>query len=463
METNTQVAIIHNSIEIFKTAPEVLKANQDRTNKAVAVGNNILAAWKEAWNIEDENEKLAALLAVDERSNNYLVNCKKVLSEEKEARAAITQMMDEFKKMFTSADNDIDVTKQGTAPMAVQTNRNEYSKFSFQVAERKRKEAELIAAKAKEAIDIKSNIELNLNAQFSDHLLRKKQSLTQNFNSLSLDDFEERSNKLKALKPEPKFIPQALCTFNIKYHSDTELAEMVDSILSDKMGDMNSTYIAEMSLLIDELIDKLPSKKAELEEQKRLAEEAAEAARRAKEAEEQRQAAIAKANAKEKERLEKEAAEQRKKEEEEQAELKRKQDAAAAEQKKREEEEAERLRAEAEEAKAKADQETEIKAQGEQTMVMFETEAATADIQVAEARQGYDIIVVHQAGWVQIFQLWFEQEGKNLPIDKIGNTKLDQMKSWAEKQAHKTGTKIESKFLKYEETFKAVNRKSSSK
>ena len=94
---------------------------------------------------------------------------------------------------------------------------------------------------------------------------------------------------------------------------------------------------------------------------------------------------------------------------------------------------------------------------------MFETEAATADIQVAEARQGYDIIVVHQAGWVQIFQLWFEQEGKNLPIDKIGNTKLDQMKSWAEKQAHKTGTKIESKFLKYEETFKAVNRKSSSK
>ncbi|MBK7883038.1 MAG: hypothetical protein IPJ81_03900 [Chitinophagaceae bacterium] len=59
----------------------------------------------------------------------------------------------------------------------------------------------------------------------------------------------------------------------------------------------------------------------------------------------------------------------------------------------------------------------------------------------------------------EIFAMWFEKEGKNLPIDKIGNTKLDQMKAWAEKHAFKTGTKIESKFIKYEESFKAVNRK----
>ncbi len=36
---------------------------------------------------------------------------------------------------------------------------------------------------------------------------------------------------------------------------------------------------------------------------------------------------------------------------------------------------------------------------------------------------------------------------------------MDQMKAWAEKHAQKTGTFIESKFLKYEESFKAVNRK----
>ena len=40
METNTQVAIIHNSIEIFKAAPEVLKANQDRTKKRVREWTN---------------------------------------------------------------------------------------------------------------------------------------------------------------------------------------------------------------------------------------------------------------------------------------------------------------------------------------------------------------------------------------------------------------------------------------
>jgi hypothetical protein len=90
---------------------------------------------------------------------------------------------------------------------------------------------------------------------------------------------------------------------------------------------------------------------------------------------------------------------------------------------------------------------------------MFEQEAAVADVSAPEARQGYEIIVLHQAGYVQIFQMWFENEGKNLPLDKMGGTKLEQMKAWAEKHAHKTGTKIEGKFLKYEESFKAVNRK----
>ncbi|MBK7885520.1 MAG: hypothetical protein IPJ81_18275 [Chitinophagaceae bacterium] len=101
-----------------------------------------------------------------------------------------------------------------------------------------------------------------------------------------------------------------------------------------------------------------------------------------------------------------------------------------------------------------------LKKQGDATMVMFEQEAATAEIDNRpEARQGYEITVLHPVGFTEIFAMWFEKEGKNLPIDKIGNTKLDQMKAWAEKHAFKTGTKIESKFIKYEESFKAVNRK----
>ena len=169
---------------------------------------------------------------------------------------------------------------------------------------------------------------------------------------------------------------------------------------------------------------------------------------------------MAKANAAEKKRLEAEAEAARIENEKKNAELKAQQEKAAEEQKAREEADAIRMQDEAAEARRKAEQDADIKKQGEQTMVMFEQEAAIAETaSAAEVRQGYEIVVLHPVGYTQIFQLWFENEGKNLPVDKMGNTKLEQMKSWAEKYALKNDVKIESKFLKYEESFKAVNRK----
>jgi len=84
---NNEVAIIENSMEIFKTAPGILITNQQRSAKAVAVGKNILESWEQAWAITNEDERIQALAAIDERSNNFLANCTKALKEEKEVRA----------------------------------------------------------------------------------------------------------------------------------------------------------------------------------------------------------------------------------------------------------------------------------------------------------------------------------------------------------------------------------------
>lgn len=439
MEQNNQIAVIQNSIEIFKTAPEILKANQDRTAKALNVGNDIINQWNIAWKIENEDDKLAALAAIDERSNKYLVNCNTALKEEKETRAAITQLMDEFKKMFTSAENEIDRTKVNSVPQIVQNNRDEYAKEAHRIAEEKRKQAEFEAAQKSEAINIKSNIEVNLKSQFNKYLLDRKKAYTDSFNAITLSDYEDKSIKLKALKPTYKFEPTSLCSISYSKHSSQEIELFSKDITEQFTSEFEATFNAEVQDTINELIEKLPSKLNELQEQKRLADEAAEAKRLADEA----------ADLEEKKRLQAlaEKAEQDKK------------DAAEA-QRLREEQDALKMQEEAANKQKEAEQEAEIKKQGEHTMTMFEKEAAIADAVTAPpVRQGFEIIVTHQAGWVQLFQLWFENEGKNLPIDKIGNTKLDQMKSWAEKHAHKTGTKIESKFINYQESFKAVNKK----
>lgn len=430
-QTNNQVAVIANSVEILKTGGDILIANQNRKDKALEVGRNILSVIQEK----------GMDTSTDERCNNYLANVTKATKEMKDSRASVTQIMDQLKKMYTEVENELDVKKDGTIPAQIQVHRNQYAKQLAEEAEQRRLEAERKAAKDKEAIDLKYQIESQLSNYFNDFMLEKKQRLQNGFNSLSLEIFKEKSEALRGYDPMyskqhfDSFVPHCMPT----YHTDNELFEISYAVKEGKYETFSANYKAELSLLKNELIDKLSSKLAELQEQKRLAEEAVAAEKKLAEAkskaEKERAQAAATAAA--------EAAEK-----------------AAAEQRKREEEEADRLKKEAEDAKAKAEQDAAISKQGEETMVLFEKEAAIANAEPApEARQGYEIIVQHPVGYTQIFALWFEKIGKDMPVDKIGGTKLEQMKAWAEKEAHKTGTKIESKFLKYEETFKAVNRK----
>lgn len=452
IEQNQQVAILEKSLDVLKSGPEILIANQARKDKAIAVGRNILQAIQERGMNQD----------LDERSMKYLVNVNTANKEMKESRSSVTQIMDQLKKMYTEVENDLDVKKAGTIPAQIQDHRDLYAKQLAEEAERKRKGAERIAAKQKEAIEIKYQMESSFSDQYNNILLTKKQKFIGAFNAINLDNFEAKADGLKKATFElyDKAIDDLKYNLSSSLHTSlNEAIEIQKQVLADKMPDAKNNFIAEMNLLKDDLIDKLPSKLAELQEQKRIADEAAAEAEKARLAEQKRQEEIAKANIAKRKQLEAQAAIERQKEQERQDELRKKQEEAAAEQKRREQEEADKIKAEAEEQKRKAEQESEIKKQGEQTMVLFEQEAMIAETSPApEVRQGYEIEVLHQVGYTQLFALWFENEGKNWPLDKLEKL-LGPVKNWCEKKAHKDGVKIESKFLKYHESFKAINRK----
>lgn len=454
METITnQVAVIENSIEILRTAPEILQSNQIRKDKALNVGSNILA------NIEEHGMDPQ----LDDRAMNYLVNIGKANKEMKESRAGVTQIMDQLKSMYTEVENVLDVKKAGTVPFKIQEHRNAYAKEQAAEAERKRKEAELVAAKAKETIDIRTSISNTFNRLFNEYLLQKKQKFQQKFNALTLGAFADDAAAIRQY--QPNFTREHYNAINFQpfrciYVTPDEQQALYTEIKAGLFEQYASAYVTEMTALKTDLVDKLKSKFEELKEQKRLADEAATAAEAARIAEEERQKKMAEANAAQRKKLEAEAAIARAAEVKRLEALRLQQEAADQERKQREAEDAIRMQREAEESQRKAEQESEIKRQGDQTMILFEQEAALAtDAPAPEVRQGYEIEILHPVACTQIFALWFENEGKNLPIDKILNTKVDQMKAWAEKHAHKNNVKIESKFLKYNESFKAVNRK----
>lgn len=459
---DTQIAIIQNSIQLFQTAPDVLKSNRDRSMKAVVVGNNIIEQWQNAWSIPDEDERMQALQQVDERSNKYLVNCATALKEEKEVRAAITQMMDEFKKMFTSAENDIDRTKADSVPAKVQEQRNSYAAKVVEIQKRKQREAELAQAKKTEWIELRAAIEQRLSTAFNEKVLASRTKLRNTFNAITLEKFEaglEWFTKLSTALSDDFF-----ASFNpnvyARHYTADEVRALISQVIAEMKPDMVASFTAQISMERDEIIDLFPSKKQELEEKHRLAEEARLAQEEADRKEKIRQEELKKANDEERERLQRIAEEERKKNEARQAELKAQQEKLEREQREREEAEQQRLALEAEEANRKSQQQIEIKAQGEQTMAMFEKEAAVAEsTEGPKIKEACEIAVLHAVGYTQIFQLWFEKTGKDLPIDKMGNTKLDQMKAFCEKEFTKNGTKIESKFLNYTTVTKAVAQK----
>jgi hypothetical protein len=453
METTqtNQVAVIENSIEVLKTGPQILATNQQRAEKALAVGRNILSTIQETGMTPE----------LDERAKNYLVNINKAGKEMKEERAAVTQIMDELKKMYTVVENDLDIKKAGTVPALIQEQRDAYARQIAEEAEARRRAAEIEAAKKNEAIEIASHAEKMLNEQFNEWLLGKKMAMTKFFNGLTLETFDEGEQRLTQAKIVVNWEPcQVHHLAFVRYHLAGETHAIEMAKYNELLPDFQNSAIAELTIHRDDIIEKLPSKKAELLEAKRLADEAYQAELKARQAEKERLEAIAKANEAEKKKLEAAAEQARKKEADEAAQRKAQQDAAEKEKADRESAESARLAEEAAEAKRKADMDADIKKQGEQTMVMFEKEAAVAEsVDAPETKQGYEITVLHPVGFTQIFALWFEKVGKDLPVDKIGNTKLDQMKAWAEKEAHKAGMKIDSKFLQYNETYKAVNRK----
>jgi hypothetical protein len=471
-QVNQELTVIDKSIDIFKGAPDILKAHRSRVQKALAVGLNIVTQWENAFMIEDPEARESALASADERTNKFLVNCGIAKTEMEDSRKAITQLMDVIKKMFTEEENKLD-PKKDTIPAKLQSNRNQYAKEVLDIQERKRKEADLRAAKAKEESDIRVFIRNAITQCLIDFLAKKKLAITNTFNAITMDDFDEKTNGLGNLNCN---FPLEQVNSIIKYVMPATIRHSQGEVIDFDKEERNNydypsfcdQYKVQLTELKESLIDRLPSKRDELLEQKRIADEAVTKRqvelKRAEEAEKNRQLEIAKSkNEAERKKKELEAEVARKAEAERLAEIEREAEErrikAAREQQLRRDQERQKLALEAEGQRKAADQKAEMEKAAGTTQSLFDQAVETSSIGAApETRSGFNIVVTHPAGLVELFTFWFQRESVNLSIDEMLNRKLDQMKAYAEKAALK-GERIESKFLKYEPITKAVNRK----
>lgn len=440
--------VIEKSVDVFLGMKGVLVDHQTRSAKALHNAGVLEKKWEEAFSIDNAEAKRSALAEVDALSNQFLVKCNQVKTTLQENRKPATALMDTFKELFTIEENKLDI-KKSAGPAKIQEYRNNYAKWRMEEQKRIDKEAEDRVNLQKERADINAEYKKSISTWLLNFLSAKKMSLATSFNSITLDNYEEKKTNLAKMPTTFPIEKLALIRPNVikRYHTEEEVEAIWNDVVSGyDLEGFYSQYQKEIEAAKKKMIDELPSKKQELDE--------AEAARKREEdARIRRQAEIDKAKGDaEKDRL-------RLKAEQEEKEAAREKLRLETEQLNREIEERKKLADEAEQAKKDAEDKAELERAAQTAAAQFDqiTETAVLGSQPA-AKMVFVITILHPAGMIELIQFWYTREGAKLSIEDLEKKTFKQIKTFCEKAA-KEGEMIESKFLRYTEDAKALNKK----
>ena len=397
MSETTEIVKSQQFITVVETAQSALIKNQLSVDKAKEYGQTLLDTI-EAAGMSDE---------LDQKCNDFLVKIRKTDALLKERRNPVTQLFTQITKRFTSIEKEM-----ADQAALIKAERDAYAKQKAEEQRRKEAEAQRKLNIEREKADTAAYAETELSKHFNKMLVAKQNAMLYLFDGVSLETFEQVTNGLKSVNTfmdlsEFEIFHPAITP---RYITNDDVNLIINQVKQTKREYYSTLFNERVDEYRNELVDKLPSKKTELEAIAEAEKKNAEEAKRLKAERDEREKA-------EKERLAKEAADR--------------------------------------EAREKAA--AEAKAQEAQMDSLFNaTEETAVQGSQAQVRAGYTITITHPAGFVQVFSYWFENEGKNLSIDVAGRKSLNQMVAFCEKHAHKTGEKITSPYVKYEESFSTV-------
>lgn len=393
-----EIAIIkqENIQAIVSAAPQSYQDNRLSREKCIEAGQVILNAIMQG-GMTDELDQQAAV---------FIEKARKTVKKMNERRSPVTQLFDTIRKEYTTLENAIDPTKADTIPFKLQQLRNQFAaKKRAEEEERRRKEYERQQAEAARS-KMKQDIEDDFNAQFTAFLNQTINYLSQQDNSVTLKNYQAVFDSVKGCATE---LP-ADWLFNLHTLIRIPTGVSVDELrkveietkerLAKKFKDMYSCEVQDNK---DFILDRLPSKKANLE---RIAQsDAAEAARIKSEME-------------------------------------------ARQRKEAEEKEAERKRKEEEEK-----QKTEMARQQSEMETLFGHQSVMQQGYQPKVKVAQKINLLNPEGILPILSMWWSKEGCQLSVDELSKMFKKQI-AFCEKLA-KEDVFISDESVEYVEDVKA--------
>lgn len=393
-----ELAIIkqENIQTIVSAAPQSYKDNKLSRENCEAAGQAILDAIVQG-GMTDE---------LDQRAAQYIEKARKTVKKMNERRAPVTQLFDTVRKEFTVMENAIDPTKEGTIPFKLQQFRNKFAaKKRADEEERRRKEYErqqIEQARSR----MKQDIEDDFKQQFQSLVNRDCNALSAIDSAVTLDNYEASFKQVKDYSTElpADFLYNLHTLIRIPVGITVDEIRKAEIETKERLAkQFKEQYEFEIDSTKQYIIDRLPSKKTNLE---RMAQASAEEAARIKDEMEARQ----------RKEAEEQEAERRRKEEEE--------------------------KQKAEMARQQAEMES-----------LFGQQAVVSSGYQPKVKVAQKINLLNPEGIMPILSMWWSKEGCHLSVEELTKMFKKQI-TFCEKLA-KEGTYISDESVEYVEDVKA--------
>lgn len=396
---SSELAIIkqENIQTIVSAAPQSYSDNKLSCERCISAGQSILNTITASGGMTDELDKEAAL---------FIEKARKTVKKMNEKRSPVTKLFDDIRREFTVIENAIDPTKADTIPYKLQQYRNQYA-AKKRAEEEKRRQEEYKRQQAEQSrVKLRQDIEGDFKTQFQTYLNQSINWLTAKDSSVTLENYNTVYSEVKNFSVSlPAGWLQNLHTL-IRIPGNVSVDELrqIETDTKERLGkQFTEQYTAEIQDNKDFILDRLPSKKANLE---RIAQaDAADAAR---------------AKAEMEERQRKEAQERE------------------AERKRREEEEK---------------QKAEMARQQAEMSGLFAEQASMQNYQ-PKVKVTQKIELLNPEGIMPILSMWWSKEGCTLSVEELSKLFKKQI-TFCEKLANKDSVYIENESVQYIDDVKA--------
>ncbi len=304
MANNTQALTIFeqkNVQTLAQLAPQSYQDNLLSHTRCLEVGSALL--------LRVRNEGMTD--ALDMEIAKFIEKAKVTVKKMNGKRTPVTQLFDQIRKVYTSLENDVDPSKADSIPNQLQQARNAYAKKKHEEAERERRADAARVAKENAKARYRADVEDDYVRQFNALVNKSINELTDMDKQITLDNYETIYNSIKNFNCE---LPDNWCqTVASGAHRPAELSPdecraIQASVMAGLVERFKEQFPFEVSGTRDDIQDRMPSKRKELE---RIAKASAEEAARIKadmEARERAEAARKEAERAEREKQEAAAA-----------------------------------------------------------------------------------------------------------------------------------------------------------